>query len=129
MTSVIEKLNIKPVEIVETRSLNLTSFEFDIVYYFKSNIIGYLVLKYKILEFLKYEETLYESCNTQRLRCAMVLALDEGFHKVIVQSDCLALIQKVIVPTRDRYVISPFMVDIKSLATEFVFINFYICKS
>ncbi|OEL13909.1 hypothetical protein BAE44_0025073 [Dichanthelium oligosanthes] len=36
------------------------------------------------------------------LLCAVIIALDEGFHKVIMQSHCFSLINKVTASTRDR---------------------------
>lgn len=35
------------------------------------------------------------------LRCAVVLALEEGFRNVILQSDCLTLTLKINAPARD----------------------------
>lgn len=46
--------------------------------------------------------------------------LHEGFHKVIMQSDGLSLIQKVNAPDRDRSSTGPNVADIKYLANNFV---------
>ena len=59
------------------------------------------------------------------LCCAVSLALDEGLHKVIMQSDCLLLIKKVNATEKDHFITGHFVADIKCLVQNFVSISFH----
>jgi len=58
------------------------------------------------------------------LRHVVVLALDEGFHSVVLQCDCLALIPKINAHVRDRTTTCFIVADIKSLACNFSSVSF-----
>jgi ribonuclease HI len=53
------------------------------------------------------------------VRQAMVVTRDNGFHHIILASDCLAVIQKISSKARDRSLVGSVIGDIKRLATEF----------
>ena len=56
--------------------------------------------------------TISEIAEGLALHCVVSLALDEGLHKVIMQSDCLSLIKKVNA-TEDHSITRPFVANIK----------------
>ncbi|OEL38211.1 hypothetical protein BAE44_0000770, partial [Dichanthelium oligosanthes] len=58
------------------------------------------------------------------LRSAIALAREEGFHKLIFQSDCLTLIKKVNAAARDRSITGSIVAEIKSVASSFVSVVF-----
>jgi hypothetical protein len=65
-----------------------------------------------------------EFAEALALRHAVTLALDEGFHKVLVQSDCLSVIKNVNASERNRSGTEPIVADIKSLSTSFETVSF-----
>jgi hypothetical protein len=67
-----------------------------------------------------YEEVIIpELAEAQALRLAILFAQEEGFSKVIVGSDCLSVIQRLISTTVDRSLFGPVIEDIKRLAMTF----------
>jgi hypothetical protein len=58
------------------------------------------------------------------VRQAMLITRDKGFQKIILMSDCLSLIQRIVSPGMDRSVVGTMVGDIKSLATEFSTVSF-----
>jgi hypothetical protein len=58
------------------------------------------------------------------VRQALLITRDKGFQKIILMSDCLSLIQRILSPGMDRLVVGTVVGDIKSLATEFSTVSF-----
>jgi hypothetical protein len=58
------------------------------------------------------------------VRQALSITRDKGFQKIILMSDCLSLIQRILSPGMDRLVVGTVVGDIKSLATEFSTVSF-----
>ena len=65
-----------------------------------------------------------EVAEALTLRRAVVLTLDQDFHSVVLQSNCLALILKINVHVRDRTTTCSIVADIKSLACNFAYVSF-----
>jgi ribonuclease HI len=60
-----------------------------------------------------------EVVEAMALRRALSLAGDEGFSKIMVVSDCLSLVQRVLAPSMDRSSVGVVVQDIKALAQDF----------
>jgi hypothetical protein len=58
------------------------------------------------------------------IRRALVPAREYGFSQVILASDCLSMIQRLISEVRDRSSVGSVVSDIKQLATEFSSVSF-----
>jgi ribonuclease HI len=68
---------------------------------------------------LHEEVTTPEIAEALALRRALSLAGDEGFSKIMVVSDCLSLVQRVLAPSVDRSSVGVVVQDIKALAQDF----------
>jgi ribonuclease HI len=68
---------------------------------------------------LHEEVTTPEVVEALALRRALSLAGDEGFSKIMVVSDCLSLVQRVLAPRMDRSSVGVVVQDIKALAQDF----------
>jgi hypothetical protein len=55
---------------------------------------------------------------------ALLFAQEEGFPRIIVGSDCLSAIQRVLSTTADRSLFGPVIVDIKRMALGFASCEF-----
>jgi ribonuclease HI len=65
-----------------------------------------------------------EIAEALAMRRAMSLAKDEGFSKIIVNSDCLSVVKRVMSDTEDRSSCGPVIRDIKNLAkTQVLFLS------
>jgi ribonuclease HI len=60
-----------------------------------------------------------EVAEALALRRALSLAGDEGFSKIMIVSDCLSLVQRVLAPSMDRSSVGVVVHDIKALAQDF----------
>jgi hypothetical protein len=58
------------------------------------------------------------------IRCALSFALDEGFPKIIIASDCLSVIQRITSPVTDRSLLGTVIEDIRISSMVFVSCSF-----
>jgi ribonuclease HI len=72
---------------------------------------------------LHEEVTAPEVAEALAMRRALSLAVEEGFSKIMVVSDCLSLIQRVLAPGVDRSSVGVVVQDIKALAQDFGFFH------
>jgi ribonuclease HI len=65
-----------------------------------------------------------EMAEAVAVRQALSITRDKGFQKIILMSDCLSLIQRILSSEKDRSAVGIVVADIKSLATEFSTVSF-----
>jgi hypothetical protein len=67
----------------------------------------------------------YAAEEALAMRRAMSLAKDEGFSKIIVNSDCLSVLKRILCDTEDRSSCGTVIRDIKKLAKTFRSCSFH----
>jgi hypothetical protein len=65
-----------------------------------------------------------EIAEALAMRRAIILAKEEGFSKIIVNSDCLSVVKRVTSDQDDRSLCGPVIHDIRRLAQDFVSCSF-----
>jgi hypothetical protein len=65
-----------------------------------------------------------EIAEAHTIRCAVSLARDEGWNRIVLASDCLAVIQRIKAPERDRSLVGVVVEDIKFLAHSLSSVTF-----
>ena len=65
-----------------------------------------------------------EMAEALAVRRAVSFALEEGFSKVIIGSDCLTVIQRIGSPVWDRSLCGPVIEDVKLMAKSFASCDF-----
>jgi ribonuclease HI len=65
-----------------------------------------------------------EIAEAHAIRCAVSLARDEGWNRIVLASDCLAVIQRIKAPERDRSLVGVVIEDIKFLAHSLSSVTF-----
>jgi ribonuclease HI len=70
------------------------------------------------------EVTSPEIAEALAIRCAITLARDDGFDRIILLSDCLSVVQRIDSPLRDRSLVGVVVEDIKTLASSMSSVTF-----
>jgi hypothetical protein len=65
-----------------------------------------------------------ELAEALAVRRALALTREKGFRNIILESDCLSLIQKITASEKDRSPVGSVVGDIRSLASEFAICSF-----
>ncbi|XP_071680384.1 uncharacterized protein [Lolium perenne] len=65
-----------------------------------------------------------EIAEAHAIRCAVSLARDEGWNRIVLASDCLAVIQRIKAPERDKSLVGVVIEDIKFLAHSLSSVTF-----
>ncbi len=65
-----------------------------------------------------------EMAEALAIRCALRTAMEEGHQKIVLASDCLAIIQKIQSGARDRSMVGALVSDINFLAAGFLDCSF-----
>jgi hypothetical protein len=60
-----------------------------------------------------------ELAEALAVRRALTVSKDHGVHKVLLISDCMSLIHRILSRVTDRFALGAVIVDIKTLATDF----------
>ena len=68
-----------------------------------------------------------EIAEAVAIRNALMVSKDNGFNDIILLSDCLSIIQRILSPVRDRSSVGSVVSDIKKLATGFSTCSFKHC--